>query len=211
MDHRLAMRGQRRERATQHRGDDLVMIAMQYSFVLPADYDMAIVRQRIANKGHLLDDFDGLHFKAYLHAERGPASQNNLYAPFYLWRDSAAMQRFLASPGFAAVAQAFGWPVIQCWPVWDAYLSPEARHATFASRDIASIAPYSDLDARRQREYEALRDDVERGALAAVNAFEPTTWTQVRFRLWAEPHPAFATEQAQLYQVGHVSQPKPPS
>ena len=27
------------------------MLAMQYSFVLPADYDMAIIRQRIAGKG----------------------------------------------------------------------------------------------------------------------------------------------------------------
>jgi hypothetical protein len=28
------------------------MIAMQYSFALPADYDMAIVDRRIAEKGH---------------------------------------------------------------------------------------------------------------------------------------------------------------
>jgi len=118
------------------------MIAMQYSFVLPADYDMAIVRQRIGSKGHLLDDFDGLHFKAYLHAERGANSPHNLYAPFYLWQDSAAMQRFLGSAGFVGLTQAFGWPSIQCWPVWDAYLSPDARHAGFASRDIVAIAPY---------------------------------------------------------------------
>ena len=61
------------------------MIAMQYSFTLPADYDMAIVHRRIAEKGHLLDDFPQLHFKAYLSAQRDDeslASRENLYAPF---------------------------------------------------------------------------------------------------------------------------------
>ena len=55
------------------------MIAMQYSFVLPADYDMAIVRERIAVKGKLLDDLPGLAFKAYLHAARGEAADEQRY------------------------------------------------------------------------------------------------------------------------------------
>ncbi len=188
------------------------MIAMQYSFTLPADYDMAIVGQRIASKGHLLDEFEGLLFKAYLHASRenpALATHENLYAPFYLWRDNAAMQRFLGSPGFAQLTQAFGWPLIRVWPVWDAYLSPEAQHATLASRELDTIAPYSALDVLRQDDHAALQRDIERGALAAVNAFEPTHWTRVRFRLWGEPHPALAAEHRQLYDVGHVSQPKP--
>jgi len=40
------------------------MIAMQYRFPLPADYDMAIIDRRIADKGHLTDGFPGLLFKA---------------------------------------------------------------------------------------------------------------------------------------------------
>ena len=36
------------------------MFAMQYSITLPADYDMAIIRHRVAAKGHLLDDFPSL-------------------------------------------------------------------------------------------------------------------------------------------------------
>jgi hypothetical protein len=181
------------------------VIAMQYSFTLPADYDMAIVRQRIADKGHLLDHFDGLLLKSYLHAERGPTSHENLYAPFYVWRDSAAMQRFLGSEGFANLAAAFGWPSIRIWPVWDVYLSPEARHARFASRHIQSIAPYTALDVMREEQRQLLQHDVERGALAAVSAFEPTTWTHVNFRLWDETRPAQQADQ--WYDVGHISQP----
>lgn len=181
------------------------MIAMQYSFTLPADYDMAIVRQRIADKGHLLDHFDGLLLKTYLHAERGSSSDENLYAPFYVWRDSAAMQRFLGGEGFANLAKAFGWPSIRTWPVWDIYLSPEARHANVATRDIQPIAPYTALDALREEQRALLQRDIERGAVAAVNAFEPTTWTRVNFRLWDDALPTQAT--GQRYQVGHVSQP----
>ena len=181
------------------------MIAMQYSFTLPADYDMAIIRQRIAEKGHLLDHFDGLLLKSYLHAERGPSSSENLYAPFYVWHDSAAMQRFLGSEGYARLTEAFGWPAIRVWPVWDAYVSPEARHARFASHDVQPISPYAALDALRGEQHAQLERDVERGALAAVNAFEPTTWTRVSFRLWGDMPPA--SPAGQRYDVGHVSLP----
>ena len=40
------------------------MLAMQYGFVLPADYDMGIGRRRIAEKSHLLDQFPRRRFKA---------------------------------------------------------------------------------------------------------------------------------------------------
>jgi hypothetical protein len=46
------------------------MLAMQYSFTFPADYDMAIIERRIAENGHRLDGFPGLLFKAYLYARR---------------------------------------------------------------------------------------------------------------------------------------------
>lgn len=183
------------------------MIAMQYSFTLPADYDMAIIRRRIAEKGHLLDHFDGLHLKAYLWAERGEHARENLYAPFYVWRDSEAMQRFLGGPGFAALTQAFGWPSIRCWQVWDAYLPPLAAQARFAMREIAPIAPYSNLDALRRDEQAALQRDAERGALAAVTAFEPTTWSRVSFRLFDDTPPIPPADTRQWYAVGHVSQP----
>lgn len=54
------------ERPTIGSSGKPVVVAMQYSFVLPADYDMNIIKQRIASKGHLLDDFPGLIFKTCL-------------------------------------------------------------------------------------------------------------------------------------------------
>jgi Domain of unknown function (DUF4865) len=40
------------------------MIAMQYNFTLPADYDMSVIDRRIADKGPLLDGFPGFKFKS---------------------------------------------------------------------------------------------------------------------------------------------------
>ncbi|MEU6409281.1 DUF4865 family protein [Microbispora sp. NPDC046933] len=69
---------------------------MQYEITLPADYDMAITRERVATCGHALDDRAGLGLKAYLIGERGAAgSPVNQYAPFYLWQDAGRMGEFL--------------------------------------------------------------------------------------------------------------------
>lgn len=187
------------------------MIAMQYSFTLPADYDMGLVRKRIADKGPLLDRHPGLGFKAYLVADRANralAARENLYAPFYLWADADPLQRFLGGAVFPGVAGAFGWPSIRTWPVWQAHLSAEARHARFATRETAAIAPFSDLAGLQKDEGEALERDVAQGAVAAVSAFEPTGWTSLRFRLWRDLPDLPAAPDRQFYAVGHVSQPK---
>jgi hypothetical protein len=183
---------------------------MQYGFTLPADYDMGIIRRRIADKGHLLDDFDGLVFKAYLHAGRGDArlpSRDNLYAPFYLWRDADAMQRFLCGGGFAALSDAFGRPAVRSWQAWSAALAPDARGATCASREIVDLPPGTDLVQRREEEARLARRDRDAGALAAVAALDPRDWRLVRLRLWDRDRADLAGAHVQLYAVGHVSMP----
>ncbi|HEY9132629.1 MAG TPA: DUF4865 family protein [Dyella sp.] len=184
------------------------MIAMQYSFVLPADYDMAIIRRRIVEKGSMTDDFPHLAFKAYLSSERGDAalpSLENLYAPFYLWRNEKGMNTFLGGPGFAALCQAFGRPSVRLWPVWQASLNPELTEARYATRELLAIPSGADLDAWRQRERELALQDARHGAAAAVTAYEPAGWTAVRFRLWREKPPVAID--GQIYAVGHMSVP----
>lgn len=188
------------------------MIAMQYSFVLPADYDMAIIDKRIRDKGQLFDGFPHLRLKAFLSARRQGGdfpSTANLYAPFYLWDEPEGINDFLSGPGFAAVTQAFGWPAVTIWPVWHAEFTGAALgEATYATRSIAAIAPYSDLGQRRASATAAAEADVKNGALASVAAFEPARWTLVRFQLWRSL-PEKLSSDAQAYAVGHVSLPKP--
>jgi uncharacterized protein DUF4865 len=186
------------------------MIAMQYNFVLPADYDMAIVDRRIEEKGPLLDNFPNLRFKAYLTARRKgdeTRGEDNLYAPFYLWNHPDGLNDFVCGDGFAVVSQSFGWPRVNTWIVWRAQLSDHVAKAAFATREILSTAPHAALGELRKRESADAVDDVERGgALASVAAFEPTTWTRVRFRLWGDRPPTVGAGN-QTYKVGHLSLP----
>ena len=186
------------------------MIAMQYSFALPADYDMGIVDRRIVEKGPLLDNFPNLKFKAYLTARKNDdetRSAENLYAPFYVWNHEDGLNAFVCGEGFAAVTQSFGWPQVKTWIVWRTHLAKGIAQATFATREILPIEPHADLGELRKRGSDGAFADVESsGALASVAAFEPTTWTRVRFQLWRE-RPALTGAGVHIYKVGHLSLP----
>lgn len=182
------------------------MIAMQYGYTLPADYDMGIIDRRIRDKGPLLDGFPRLAYKAYLAARKnddGFQSAENLYAPFYLWDEPQGIDAFLSSPGFAALTRDFGWPSVQTWLVWHAERGADLTAARYASREIETIRPYANLAETRDAAIAEARSRT--GALASVVGFDPTGWKQVRFSLWASL-PA-QTKDAQLYTVGHVALP----
>jgi len=180
------------------------MIAMQYRFALPADYDMAIIRHRIASKGHLMDGFPDLLFKAYLYAEQQYGSCENLYAPFYLWRNTEGINAFLTAPGFQALTQSFGWPGIRTWLPWFERRMPAFAETQSATRELITLPPHCDLPARREAEIQLAEDDLGKGALAVFTGYEPTTWSLVRFRLWMRAQPR-ADANRQAYRVGHLS------
>jgi hypothetical protein len=185
------------------------MIAMQYSFVLPADYDMAVIDRRIREKGPLLDGFPRLRFKAYLAARQqdaGFASAGNLYAPFYLWDEPEGIDDFLSGRGFAAVTRDFGWPSVQTWIVRYVELTAKLGAATHATRDVRSVAAHSDLASQRESAIAETRSAIQAGALATVAAVDPTRWTTASFTLWPRLPPV-ATKTMQIYTVGHVSLP----
>lgn len=182
------------------------MLTMQYTIVLPAAFDMEVIRARIATKGPLLDHFPGLRFKAYLHASRGEHGAENLYAPFYLWADTAAMTRFVSGPGFAALTNDFGWPVVRTGVPFAQELRPGFQEARFATSEQRPIAPHADLAALAETERRlAAADADDTGALAAVATYNPSTWTLVRLRLWGGPRDV--PDGMQRYAVGHVSAP----
>jgi hypothetical protein len=187
------------------------MIAMQYSFSLPADYDMAIIDRRIAEKGPLLDNLPNLKFKAYLTARKDDetSSRENLYAPFYLWNQEDGLNDFLCGEGFAGLTRSFGWPMIKTWIVWQAHLSGAVPEARFATREMRVMAAHSSLSELRKRESEEAFNEVEKGgALASISAFEPTSWTRIRFRLWGEPRRLTPDADVQAFRIGHLSLPE---
>ncbi|OWV83608.1 D-amino acid aminotransferase [Rhizobium sp. R72] len=183
------------------------MMAMQYSFTLPADYDMSIIDRRIRDKGPMLDGFSGLGFKAYLSARKGEyGSRENLYAPFYFWQQPERASDFLTSPGFEGLTQSFGWPQVKTWIVWHAETAPSPAEAGFATEETITIEPYSSLAEIRDEEIRrAQREARQADVVASVSAFEPTNWTALRFSLHRSA-PLIAGA-GQIYRVGHVSLP----
>ncbi len=86
------------------------MLAMHYQFTLPADYDMRIIRGRVAARGQSFEGMAGLVFKQFLLADVTAGAPSNRYAPVYVWASAGAAHDFLRGPLFAALSTAFGRP-----------------------------------------------------------------------------------------------------
>ncbi|MEU1282916.1 DUF4865 family protein [Kitasatospora sp. NPDC005856] len=165
------------------------MHAMQYEITLPADYDMGIIRKRVADKGHLLDAHPGLGLKAYLVRERGrQGSPVNQYAPFYLWRTAEGMNGFLWGPGFRGLSADFGRPTVRHW--LGAGLAHGASEASSAPAPVP--APASTATATATPAPAPAPESVA----AAPAPGPPTTATRETVRLPESADPAEAVERA---------------
>ncbi|MFJ2767031.1 DUF4865 family protein [Streptomyces sp. NPDC087300] len=184
------------------------MHALQYEITLPAEYDMGIIRHRVATKGHLLDDFPGLGIKAYLMRERGrDGSPVNQYAPFYLWNGSEGMNSFLWGPGFKGLVDDFGRPDVRNWTVL-AYEEGAAGTATpkAAIRRRQRIAEGTPLpEFAVELAHEAARLAGQEGAVSAAVAIDPHAWEAVHFSLWDHASPQGVGD---VFEVLHLSAPE---
>jgi hypothetical protein len=185
------------------------MYAMHYAITLPADYDMGIIRERIATKGPLLDNLPDLGLKAYLVRERGVnGSPVNQYATFYLWASIEGMGGFLwGGRGFGSIVASFGRPPVRHWTGIACLAGPEPLDAARFATIREDVMP-DDIDPALA--VPLARDELANGTsrpgvcLSAL-AVDPQTWRIVQFTLWAGEPPADAGTR---YDVGHVSRPE---
>lgn len=183
------------------------MYAMQYAIGLPADYDMTIIHARVAAKGSLFDRFPGLGLKAFLLRERGVrGSAVNEYAPFYVWRSIAGMNRFLwGGGGFGGIVASFGRPPIRHWTGVGFVLGPAGSEVPRFARLERERLP---LDLDPQPEIERMRCELrDRARLvslhSAVLAVDPWIWEAIRFTLSLED-----TGEGIGYKVLHLCTPE---
>ncbi|MFE7561578.1 DUF4865 family protein [Kitasatospora sp. NPDC057500] len=181
------------------------MHAMQYEITLPADYDMGVIRRRIATKGHLLDDFPGLGLKAYLVRERGlDGSPVNQYAPFYLWRTAEGMNSFLWGPGFRGLSADFGRPAVRHWLGAGLRRGPADGAPATATRRIERFPEDTDPAEAVEQALAALPDHPDLHTAAV--AVDPHRWELLRFALWRAAAPD--TAPGSRYRVHHLSSPE---
>ncbi|MCF8479154.1 MAG: DUF4865 family protein [Rhodospirillum sp.] len=185
------------------------MYAMHYDIPLPADHDMGAIRARVAEKGPLLDELPGLGIKAYLIRERGvDGSPVNQYAPFYLWRDSAGMGRFLwGGGGFGAIVDSFGRPPVSHWTGARFVAgSAQEERAVSAVRAIDSLSPDGDPKPFVRDAQSQIMETIDcPGLMAAALAVDPSNWRLLRFSLWAGEAPEDL--EGTRYRVLHLSRP----
>ncbi|WP_246257159.1 DUF4865 family protein [Amycolatopsis anabasis] len=182
---------------------------MQYEITLPADYDMGIIRDRVAARGALLDGFDGLGLKAYGIRERGSGgSPVNQYAPFYLWNSIRGMNRFLwGGGGFRGIHDDFGRPAVHHWTGAAFQRGPDhaatPRTAIRHTEPLPAAVDPAEFVAGALAAFDA--EAAAPGVHSSALAVDPRHWELVRFTLWAEP-PAEAP--GTRYEVLHLSAPE---
>ncbi|WP_306744925.1 DUF4865 family protein [Saccharothrix yanglingensis] len=178
---------------------------MQYEITLPADYDMGVIRHRVATRGSALDDFPGLGLKAYCVRERGvDGSPVNQYAPFYLWRTAEGMNSFLWGPGFAGIRADFGRPVVRNWVGLAFHRGPagDVAHLTRRTVGMPPDATPDDLVDEALAESAALAGHP--GVHASAVAVNPDRWELLHVVLWSGEPDAEGTR----YRVHHLSSPE---
>lgn len=90
------------------------MFTAQYKIILPSDYDMNIIKERVVNNGHKTDGFDDLKFKLYLITEKGVNNNlQNSYSPLYLWKNHNGLNKFLFEGFYDNILNSFGWQQVQ--------------------------------------------------------------------------------------------------
>jgi len=188
------------------------MIVKQYVITLPADYDMRMIRARVATRGPSFDTLPGLGIKVFLIRERGRfGAESNQYAPVYLWPSVEPMWNFIAGSGFAGIIDSFGRPPIQYW-LGLAYTRSDRPHSlaelVSVTREIEAIDPATDLAELRRREIAIARDLVSGtpALLARAVGLNPDSWSMVRFDYWAQKQDNLVG-QRHSYEVLHVSSP----
>lgn len=108
------------------------MISMQYRIILPADYDMNIIKQRIANNGIKTDGFQDLLFKAYLITEKDQNSAPyNEYSPLYLWQNQKGMNQFIFNGFYDNILNSFGWQSINLNVLYHYELLKDFQYSTY--------------------------------------------------------------------------------
>lgn len=183
------------------------MLAMQYGFDLPDDFDMDTLRRRIPEIGGRFDALPGLHLKAFLLADR-TATAPNRYAPFYLWDDPAGAAGFVTSPDFAAVQARYGRPVVQGWNPIAHLQGPAAGQVPrFATQYFEDLPETTDLVQRAADERAAAADLANAQGVHSVFAgLDAQGWQVNRTVLWQGPPPAGAA--GRVFELLYLSAPR---
>jgi hypothetical protein len=180
------------------------MIIAHYAHRLPADYDIGIIRNRAAARGHLFDGIPELYFKGFLLRERGRfGAIANEYSSLYLWRRDEGFRNFLVDGRTKSVTDSFGRPQIETRFVLDAHKG-SGEAARFLYKQEQDIPPDADLTSAFAEEIARNREAAQQGGVvAAAVGVDAQNWKFTRVLL-SENEPG-GREAGNAYQVLYLA------
>ncbi|MDW4525389.1 DUF4865 family protein [Rossellomorea marisflavi] len=180
------------------------MIGMQYKVILPKDYDMGIIRNRVQENGTKTDGFNGLNFKAYLITEAGENGQlYNSYAPFYIWNNHEGMNTFLFDGYYDNILDSFGSQHIQIGVPLILDLEPNFSRSQYVVEYAGRIAETSSLADHTFLEVANVEGYGE--CLGDVVVYNPDKWSYSHFRFYEEKPDVEDSEHLTVYEILHIS------
>jgi len=178
------------------------MIATQYKIILPSNYEMNIIKDRVKNNGHKTDGFEDLKFKLYLITEKGKNNNlQNSYCPLYIWKDSKGLNKFLFDGFYDNIITSFGWQQVNIGiPLIDTTTS-NFNDMKYIFEVTKEIGPQESL--------KNLKDKIEKGMLKIDNAeyvviYNPDKWKYSIFYFIDDPSKV-ELEKGVVYNILHIS------
>lgn len=182
------------------------MLAMQYSIQLPQNYDADAIRTRVKSRKKLFDDHEGLIHKSFLYNE-----SENIYAPFYVWKDIASAKNFLLDDLFKGVVETFSRHRVRNWFVMHMAYGNRDLNPTYAQRETDIISAEEPLDTYLLRD-KAMQNQLikDPNLYMHIVALDADRWEILHFSLWKDQQSAAkpASDAFITYEVLHVSEPK---
>ena len=173
------------------------MIAMQYKISLPDNYDMNVIRQRVADNGHRTDGFQDLIFKAYLISEKRDSSKScNEYSPLYIWQNNDGMNKFIFDGYYDNILSSFGWQKINIGIPITCCLGKDFNLSKFALEIEHEITPMKQMKAIN---FSLEKDD----CTSKVLIYNPDKWKYVEYYFYKEM-PIEKTV-GKIYKILHLS------
>ncbi|WP_378955744.1 DUF4865 family protein [Pelosinus sp. sgz500959] len=180
------------------------MIGMQYKVILPSNYDMDMIRERVKNNGFKMDGFQDLKWKMYLIAEKDKnGNLQNEYSPLYLWEKHDGMNKFLFEGFYDNILNSFGWQHVNIGvPILDT-TSENIKNARFAVEITYEIEPSLSLRklvSEMKGQELGLRNDLE-----SITIYNPDKWKYTKF-YFLQTLEDNVFEFGKVYTILHISQ-----
>lgn len=177
------------------------MNAMQYKIILPDNYDMSLIRQRVKENGYKTDNFQSLLFKAYLISEKVQGAISNSYAPLYVWENVEGMNQFIFTGFYDAIIRDFGWQAIQIGVPFTINLEDNFKDATYLLEQTITITEQQTLT-NTPKQLVDIQKTFPKKSLGKLVIYNPDKWQAVILGFYAEKP---IHNEATLYEILHIS------